>query len=493
MMGRQGSIQRQLFYHKVNLDKRIRNDHALRKVEALIDFNFIYNEVANKYGTKGNVSIPPPIILKMMFLLIFYNIRSEREMMTTIPERLDWLWFLGYDLDDEIPNHSVLSKARSRWGVEAFQSFFERIVRQCVEAGLVDGGKLFMDSSLIQADASNNSVVNTDSLKRYLKKGYQVLESRLDDPVDVSKSGDINKKHISTTDPDASVTRHGNGLPSLQYQVHRGVDGKHEVITATKVTPGAVHEAHYLEALITTHEKNTGKTPEIAVADSKYGTIDNYLACHDRGIKAHIPSLGATQEDTGRKKGIYSKEAFTYDAARDVFICPAGNELRKRKLIPHRNHYEYIASSQKCTTCHLRPNCSRSKSGRTVKRHVRQESLDRMLQGASSRDSQKDITTRQHLMERSFARSTRYGFKRARWRRKWRMEIQEYLTAAIQNISILLRYVKAPASGVMRIRKGTHDEMGLSDLIGNIFANMMTFRFKHFLPLRFKMFSLKMT
>jgi transposase len=98
-----------------------------------------------------------------MLLLILYNVRSERELMNTLPMRLDWLWFLDYDLDSEIPNHSVLSKARNRWGVEAFQRFFERIVWQCVEAGLVDGSKIFMDSSLVQADASNNSVINVNS------------------------------------------------------------------------------------------------------------------------------------------------------------------------------------------------------------------------------------------------------------------------------------------------------------------------------------------
>lgn len=53
----------------------------------------------------------------MLLILIHYNIRSERGLMSTIPECLDWLWFLGYDLSDEIPNHSVLSKARARWGV----------------------------------------------------------------------------------------------------------------------------------------------------------------------------------------------------------------------------------------------------------------------------------------------------------------------------------------------------------------------------------------
>lgn len=86
--------------------------------------------------------------------------------METLPERLDWLWFLGYDLEAEIPDHSVLSKARRRWGVKVFQGLFERMVLQCVEAGLVDGSKLFMDASLIKADASNNSVVDTQSLKK---------------------------------------------------------------------------------------------------------------------------------------------------------------------------------------------------------------------------------------------------------------------------------------------------------------------------------------
>jgi hypothetical protein len=68
-----------------------------------------------------------------------------------------------------------------------------------------------------------------------------------------------------------------------------------------------------------------------------------------------------------------------------------------------------------------------------------------MVDQANSRESKRDIRTRQHLMERSFARGTRYGYKRARWRRLWRVQIQEYLTAGIQNIMVLLRHVKEPA------------------------------------------------
>jgi transposase len=239
-MGRQQRIQKKLFYTKFNLDQRVPKNHILRKVAKYIDFDFIYKEVKDKYGSNGNVSVPPAVILKMMLLLVFYNVRSERELMSTIPVRLDWLWFLGYDLDDEIPNHSVLSKARTRWGVAAFQSFFDRIVIQCVNAGLVDGSKLFMDSSNIQADASNNSVVNNEDIKRYLKKSYRLFEKRLekentdndDDEMNPPKTGVVNKKHVSTTDPDASVHRQG-GRSKLKYKVHRSVDEKHEIISAT--------------------------------------------------------------------------------------------------------------------------------------------------------------------------------------------------------------------------------------------------------------------
>ena len=458
MMGRQPKVQNKLFCTSVNLEQRVRKNHFLRKVKSNIDFDFIYNEVKDKYGINGNESVAPPVILKMLLLLTFYNVRSERELALTIPERLDWLWFLDYDIDDDIPNHSVLSKARARWGVEAFKTFFERIVWQCVRAGLVDGSKLFMDSSLVQADASNNSVVNKQSLKRYLNKSYQILESRLEQEQqsgsshEPSQSGDANSKYISTTDPDASVTRRGKGKSTLKYQVHRGVDPKSEVITATEVTPGEVHESHCLQSLIDTHENNTETTVETAVADSKYGTIENYLTCQDRGIKAHFNSLEQSQKDTGTKKGIFPKEAFSYDADNDIFICPAGQILKRRKYYKKRKHFEYKASSKTCNHCQLRDQCTKAKSGRTLKRHVRQDDLDSMLKQARSAESKKDIRTRQHLMERTFAQATRYGYQRARWRRLWRVQIQEYLTAAIQNIKILVKDVKAPAPAMqMRV------------------------------------------
>ena len=436
-MGQQDGYQQKLFITGFNLDKRIPKNHILRKIAEAIDFDFIYNEVKHTYGSKGNVSVPPPVILKLMLLLFLFNVRSERELMTTLPLRLDWLWFLGYDIEDDIPDHSVLSKARTRWGVEAFKYFFDSVLIQCVKAGLVNADKAFIDSSLVDADASNNSVISTQGLKKYLNKSYRSLEERLDDKID-QKSALINKKHISTTDPDASVTRYGNSRPRLRYKTHRVVDEKNEIITATKVTPGSVDDGAALKDMIDIHQQNIGTKPETIVADTKYGTIDNYLHYHDEGIKTHIPSVEESHRGYGRKKGIFTKEEFSYNPDTDIFVCPAGEILTRKKFRKERKHYEYQASAKVCNKCQIKDKCTRSKSGRTLKRHERQDELDRIVERTKSKESKRNLKTRQHLSERSFARSTRFGFKRARWRNIWRMEIQDYLIAAIQNIMVLV-------------------------------------------------------
>ena len=437
MMGHQPTPQPKLFYERIQLDQRIRSDHVLRRIARHVDFDFIYHEVQDSYGQNGNVSVPPPVILKLMLLLILYNVRSERELLATLPERLDWLWVVGFDLDDEIPNHSVLSKARTRWGTQAFKQFFERIVWQCVEGGLVDGRKLFMDSCLVRANASNNSVVKTGKLKAHLDRGFRQLQQRLDEP---EQADAVNRTHVSTTDPDASSVRRGAGKATLQYQVHRAVDERSEIITATNVSTGSVHEAHRMESLLDGHADNTGTAATVCVADSKYGTTENYLGCHDRGIKSHFASLEQTQRGSGRQAGILPKEAFTYESSTDSFICPAGERLTRRRLNPKRQQWEYTAGAQVCGRCRLQPQCTRSRSGRSLQRHVRQEALDRMRAQAQSLQGCADRRQRQHLMERSFARGTRYGIKRARWRRLWRVAIQEYLTATIQNIMVFVKH-----------------------------------------------------
>jgi transposase len=478
MMGFQDQPQSTMFHYSVNLDKRVRSNHPLRKVNELIDFTFVYDEVKNCYGKNGNESVPPPVILKLMLLLVFYNVRSERELLETVPERMDWLWFLGYDLDSTIPNHSVLSKARKKWGVAVFQSFFERIVLQCVQAGLVDGSKIFVDSSLIDANASNNSVIDTKSLKGQLHKNYKKLEARLSGQDEGSEAPlcyeKKNSRYISSTDPDATIVNRGK--PKLSYQVHRAVDGKNEIITASEATTGTVNEAHVMVPLWEQHKAITGIKAKTVVADSKYGTIDNYLACHDLATKAHMPDMGKANSKRIAKLNIFQDDQFQYDPDSDTFRCPAGQTLKRKSLHMHRESSDYAAQKKVCAACELREQCTRNKAGRTVKRHLRQDELNAMRQKSQSAEAKKDIRTRQHLMERSFANATRFGFDRARWRGLWRMRIQELLVCSIQNIQVLIKKSRKPKKAAAVAAKTL--KMALSELFSALIPVMSS----HFGP-----------
>jgi transposase len=179
MMGIKEEQGPKLFY-RFNLSNRIPLEHPLRQLKSLLKLDFMYKELKPKYGERGNVSIAPPVLMKMMLLLVLYNVPSERELMRTLPYRLDWLWFLGYDIDEEIPNHSVLSKARKRWGEELFQKLFVEVLNLALESGLIDGNKIFVDSSLVDAAASKNSVEKVTHMK-LVEDAYKEMTNRLDE------------------------------------------------------------------------------------------------------------------------------------------------------------------------------------------------------------------------------------------------------------------------------------------------------------------------
>ena len=138
------------------------------------------------------------------------------------------------------------------------------------------------------------------------------------------------------------------------------------------------------------------------------------------------------------------------------------------------------APSEICAHCEIRKQCTRSKDGRSLKRHIRQDELDIMLTYAQSREAKRDIKTRQHLSERSFARSKRYGFKRARWRRLWRMEIQDFLIAALQNILVLANHSKGEISKsnaqigqVIRDKRAIWEGLSMRSFVINLFIQLI--------------------
>lgn len=205
MMGKPNQLEPKLFYQGISLERRIPANHPLRRIKEVVDFTFIRSQVADLYGVRGNPSVDPAVLLKLMFLLFYERIKSERTLMTQLPMRLDWLWFCDYDLDDSTPDHSVLSKARRRWGLEVFTGFFEKILRQCVEAGLVDGQTIHVDSSMIDANASKDKLVC--QLRMVSHQIYEELEEQAEPVLPEVE------RRVCPTDPDARLGKNTSKRP----------------------------------------------------------------------------------------------------------------------------------------------------------------------------------------------------------------------------------------------------------------------------------------
>lgn len=456
MMGKQDG-QKEMFSYQVDLDRRVRADHPLRAIRAAIDFGFVRQEVAHCYGYNGQVSVDPEVILKLMFLLFLDNVKSERELMRMLPERLDYLWFLGFGLDDSIPDHSVLSKARARWGQPVFEALFVRTVRQCVEAGLVDGRKIHLDGSLINAHASRDAVAQAaPELIAALKAAYQVEERKLEGHQGAPHYQPVNAALCSTTDPDAPFVRNSKigaaGDTRPRYKLHRAVDDRCGVVTATVTTPGDIAEPTQSVPLIMQHERNSGSLLGTVVGDQQYGTIDNHRTLQQRGLCTHLKTTPGRPPPPDR----FPQEAFSYEAATDRFACPAGQWLYPRGYDAKRQHTEYVARKGVCAACPLRSQCTTSKHSRAVHRYREHELVLQARAQATSSAAWRDYGRRRHLMEGSFAQSVNcHGGKRARWRRLWRQQIQDWLIATCLNVKLLVKALRpGPRAGTGRAGGG---------------------------------------
>ena len=440
-----------LFHYGINLEKRVRPTNPLRQIKQVVDFSFVRDRVAGSYGKEGHQSEDPIVIMKLMLLLFLDDVRSERELMKIVGERLDYLWFLEFDLDEEIPNHSVLSKARKRWGGEVFEELFVRTIQQCVEAGLVEGDKIHMDGSLIQANASMDSVRRgAPALIESLRRLYRAQAEKLDEPDDKGSG----RRTVSKTDPDAAVARkNSSDKAALRYKHHRAVDDALGVITAVETTPGDVAENHKLTGLVDQHEKNTGQKVRVVIGDAQYGTNENYASCHKRKIRSHMKDFRSTQRNDSAKRGIFKQEDFKYDEETEAYICPAGERLTRTDRID-RGFYIFRSDPKICQHCPLRSGCMKSKKNvRILKRHVDHEQIEQARQQSHSGWARQDRKRRKHLMEGSFAdAANRHGFKRARWRRLHNQQIQDWLIASCQNIRIFLNHGCRKHADAMMVR-----------------------------------------
>jgi transposase len=411
----------------VSLEELVPQEHFYRHVQKVLDLSFVHDLVRERYAVAGRPSIDPVVFFKLQLVMFFEDIRSERLLMRQVADRLSVRWYLGYDLDEPLPDHSTLSKIRLRYGLSVFRRFFEAIVEQCREAKLVWGKELYFDSTQVNANADLDSltprfaVEAREAIQEHLAalfageetKPENAKESHISDgplaeclPADTSSpslttlppvstaalqeelaannaarhdwieqegrkprevSGQYQRTadlRISTTDPDATPMRLKGGGVHLGYHTHYVVDGgKSRMILAVLVVPGEVMDNQPMLDLLWHVYFRWRVRPQQVTGDTKYGTIESIKAIEEAHIRAYVPL-----PDWEHMTPYYGPAQFTYDAAHDLYHCPQGHPLRPFRRELKAEKVEYRADPATCNACPVKAQCTESDHGRQLHR-----------------------------------------------------------------------------------------------------------------------------
>src|SRR5215210_9330203 len=163
----------------VSLEDLVPRDHFYRHLEAKLDLSFVRDWTRELYAERGRPSIDPVVFCKLQLIMFFEGIRSERQLIAMASLNLAHRWYLGYALDEDLPDHSSLTRIRQRLGIAIFQRFFEKVVDLCQDAGLVWGQELYFDATKVEANAGIPSLVP----RFYIETKAHLADLFVDEPL----------------------------------------------------------------------------------------------------------------------------------------------------------------------------------------------------------------------------------------------------------------------------------------------------------------------
>lgn len=439
----------------VSLDRLVPRDHFYRHLEAALDLGFVRDWVWESYPNRGRPSIDPVIFFKLYLVMFFEGIRSERQLLALAADRLSVRWYLGYGLDEELPDASSFTRFRQRLGLDVFRRFFEHVVDLCQDAGLVWGQELLADATRVPGNAATDSLVPrlSDVVGDHLSAlfGAATTPTEADEAAHADSgrwdlleecrlapsrppSGPyrrLSDRKVSRTDPDAAAMSMRDGRTVLGYQDHYLVDGgKARIILHSLVTPGDVAENQVLLDQLRRTLFRRKLRPKHLVADAKYATGENIRALEEQGICAYMPL-----PEWDKSSSYYHNAAFTYDGERNLYRCPQGQTLRLEWIDEAGERTIYRARAASCNACPVKNECTTSKQGRMISRSHHAEYLDRVRGYRGTAAYEKALRKRNVWVEPLFAEAKQWhGLRRFRLRGLVNVNIEALLVATGQNL-----------------------------------------------------------
>ena len=379
MMGRLNRDQGQLFYC-FNLEEAVPEDHQVRRIAEVLDLSWVRAELAPCYSPVGRPSIDPVLMIRMLIVGYVFAIRSERALCREVQVNLAYRWFCGLGIEDKIPDHSVFSRARNERfrDHDIFRHVFERVVGACIAAGLVGGEGFAVDASLIEADANKGRSIrgsewNKDIDPERASRAVNEYLATLDDAA-YGAATQVVPKFVSPSDPAAQWTGAMKSAAFFAYADNYLIDVKFGIIMDVEASR-AIRQAE-VGASRTMIERTAvcfGIKPEWLVGDTAYGSAPNLdWLVNEQKIAPYIPVIDKSK----REDGTFSRDDFSFDKERDIYICPAGKLLTTTRKVVNDHQFLYRAVKRDCNVCPLKMRCCPKEPVRKVPRSIYEEARD---------------------------------------------------------------------------------------------------------------------
>ena len=382
-------------FNSFQLSERVPSDNFYRKLKSELDLSFIYKLTEKYYGIEGQKSIDPVVFFKLILVGYFENLNSDRKIMNHASMRLDVLFFIDYDIDEQLPWHSTLSRTRGLYGEEVFKKLFKKVLSHCVDKGMVAGKRQAIDNAYIKANASLDSLIEKEVLedgtvfaeelssndetkvkaqkKKEVERHHQWKEEEYKNQPghNVKKDGELdefgntirpkflsNHTHYSKTDADARISVKPGKPRQMNYSAQTCVDTKAHVITNIMADYSDKRDSQSLAQAIEQTKLNLkehGLLLEEVLADSGYSSGSALRYLKENNIVGYIPNFGQYKP---------TREGFIFNSEKDQYECI--REGGNKAILPYKrtgtniNGYiqkTYRSSETVCKTCPLKSTC----------------------------------------------------------------------------------------------------------------------------------------
>lgn len=437
------------------IEDLVPQDHLLRKVESLVDFSFIRDEVKDLYCLdNGRPSIDPVVLFKLVLINYMYGLNSMRRTIRESEVNTAYRWFLGYDLLERLPHFTTFGKNYKRRfeGTDIFETIFERILSIAIDRNLLDTEAIFIDGTHIKANANthkNYKVAVQKEAKHYNKQLLKEINSDreimgrapYDDDDFPPETKTITQ---SKTDPESGLFHKGEHKKCFAYNAQTACD-KHNFILGVSIEKGNVHDSVAFDGL---YNKIKDKFDiKAVVMDVGYKTPFIAKTIFDDN---KIPVLPYKRPMT--KQGYFKKYEYVYDEYYDEFICP-NNKLLTYATTNKEGYREYKSYKCDCAVCPHKMQCTAS-AEKVICRHVWEGYLEEAEHIRHTDYGKRLYSLRSETIERVFADAKeKHGLRYARHLGKAKVKAQVLMTFTCMNLKKILKMLgKLPSKLLRKLR-----------------------------------------